>query len=174
MFTCPQLLTHLRQGDFSHLAPAFAATPPERSLVVRLHQQGCFAGRPEELAEALSCAAFLGEVETAQYLIDAGCPPAGGDLTGLNALHWAANRGQVATTRLLLGLGVDPEIRNSYGGTVLGATVWAARFETKPTHPQVVAMLLEAGARVEEAAFPSGDREIDALLERFGARRAAE
>lgn len=169
--SCPELLTHLRQGDFSLLAPAFLDGPGQRPLVVRLHAAGCFAGHPAELAEALSCAAFLGAVEVAEYLVGVGVAPAGGDRTGLNSLHWAANRAQLATTRLLLQLGVDPETRNSYGGTVLGATVWAALHETKPAHPAVIALLLESGAKVGEAAYPTGDHAIDALLERFGAGR---
>lgn len=51
-----------------------------------------------------------------------------------------------------------------YGGTVLGGTVHAAIHETKPDHPQIIEALIDAGASVDEAGYPSGDSRIDAIL----------
>ena len=51
-------------------------------------------------------------------------------------------------------------------GTVLGGTVWAAVHETKPDHLQIMEALLEAGASVEEAEYPSGDACVDEILRR--------
>lgn len=166
---CDAVRAHLRQGDFSLLAPVFAGDGDGPPPIIRLHRTGCFGGHQGELAEALSCAAFLGAVEATEYLLAVGVPVDGGDATGLNALHWAANRGQVATTALLLRHGAALETRNGYGGTVLGAAVWAACHEPKPGHPAVIVRLLDAGADVREAAYPTGRPALDALLARFGA-----
>jgi hypothetical protein len=87
----------------------------------------------------------------------------------LNAFHWAANRGQVGTVKLLIRHGAPLEVRNSYGGTVLGCAVWSAVHEAKPQHPSIVEALLKAGANVREAEYPSGDAHIDELLRRHGA-----
>ena len=59
---------------------------------------------------------------------------------------------------------------NSYGGTVLGATVWAAVHEPRDDHAAIVAALLSAGADVQKAGYPSGHAAIDALLKHAGAR----
>ena len=133
-------------------------------------RSGCFAEQRDALAEALTCAAFLGALVALEHLLRVGVPPDGGNATGLNALHWAANRGALAATRRLLDAGGDVEMRNSYGGTVLGATVWAAVHEPRESHAAIVASLLSAGADVRAVDYPSGHAEIDALLARAGAR----
>ncbi len=171
-FSCDALMRHLRQGDFSFLAPAFASTDGRVPRVLQLLRDGCFDGRPDELAEALTCAAFLGAGEILEPLLGAGVAPQGGNGTGMDALHWAANRGQSPSVRRLLDAGAALEVRNRFGGTVLGATVWAAVHEPRPTHAAIVEMLLAAGANVREAEYPSGHREVDALLARYGARAA--
>jgi hypothetical protein len=169
---CEDVRAHLRNGDFTFLTPHFSRNGDQEPAIVRLHRTGCFTDHPAELAEALTCACFVGAIDAAEYLIAAGVPPSGGSGTGMNAMHWAANRGQLAAVQLLLRHGAQLETRNAYGGTVLGAAVWAAVHETKPAHIAVIEALLEAGAAVHEAGYPSGDSAIDALLVRFGARNA--
>ena len=51
------------------------------------------------------------------------------------------------------------------GGTVLGTGVWAAIHEAKPDHLQIIEELLDAGADVNEAGFPTRG---------FAGRRATE
>ncbi|MCC7052964.1 MAG: ankyrin repeat domain-containing protein [Gemmatimonadaceae bacterium] len=169
---CDVVLGHLREGSFTILAPVVTSAGHTDSRMVQLYRDGCFAGHAAALAEALTCAAFVGAVETVEYLIGAGVPPDGGRSTGLNAMHWAANRGQTAVVLVLIGAGAALEARNAYGGTVLGAAVWAAVHETKPGHMAVIQSLLEAGAEVREAEYPCGDPAVDALLASFGARVA--
>lgn len=160
----------LQRGDFSLLEPVFTASASETPAVLRWHAQGRFDGHPKELAEALTCACFVGALDVAEYLLAHGVAPMGGDGTGLNAFHWAANRGQLDAVRLLLRRGAPLEIRNAYGGTVLGGAVWAAVHESKPAHLEVIEELLRAQANVAEAEYPTGLPELDALLERYGAR----
>lgn len=160
----------MRQGDFSLLSPAFSAEDAEEPRVLQLLGSGCLDEHRDAVAEALTCAAFLGAMAVLEHLLRLGGRPDGGSATGLNALHWAANRGELAAARRLLDAGADVEARNSYGGTVLGATVWASVHEPRDSHAAIVAVLLRAGADAQEAGYPSGHAEIDALLEQAGAR----
>lgn len=161
----------LQRGDFSLLEPAFTRSGSEEPAIMRWCREGRFDRHPNELAEALTCACFLGALETAEFLLGRGVAAVGGDGTGLNAFHWAANRGQLGSVQLLLRHGAPLEVRNAYGGTVLGGAVWAAVHEPKPAHLAVIEELLRAGADVSEADYPTGNANLDALLARH--RRAA-
>jgi hypothetical protein len=162
------VLVHLRNGDFSLLAPSFASGqgPNARSKIVAWFEQGLFEKHPAESAEALTCACFLGERETAEYLIQKGLDPSGGSGTGMNAVHWAANRGELSTLRLLLDRRVPLEVRNNYGGTVLGQAVWSAVNQPRHGQLEAIAELLRAGADANEIEFPTGNRHVDELLSR--------
>jgi ankyrin repeat protein len=164
-----EALTGLMNGDFTRLAPLFAGADGSSSQLIRWLEAGLFQAQPGALGEGLTCACFNGCVEGAERLLACGLDPSGGAATGLNAFHWAANRGQLEVVRLLLRHGASLEVRNSYQGTVLGCAVWSAVHEPRPAHLAIVEALLEAGAIVSEAAYPSGDAQIDALLRRFGA-----
>lgn len=160
----------LLAGDFSRLAPLFEdAADGSRCPIIQWHEAGLFASEPLALDEAFTCACFNGCAGVAERLLARGVNPAGGAATGLNALHWAANRGQLETVRLLIRHQAPLEARNSYGGTVLGCAVWSAVHETKPDHRRIVEALLDAGARVGEAEHPSGDERIDEILRCHGA-----
>ena len=98
-----------------------------------------------------------------------GGPVAAGAATGLDALHWAANRGQLDAVRLLIRRKAPLETRSMYGGTVLGTAVWSAVNEPRPDHLPIIDELLTAGARLEDAGYPSGHGPVDAVLRRHGA-----
>jgi hypothetical protein len=58
-----------------------------------------------------------------------------------------------------------------HGGTVLGTAVWSAINEPWwPDQLQIIEDLLDAGAHLEGAGYPTGHTDIDALLRRHGAR----
>jgi hypothetical protein len=163
----------LHRGDFSWLAPLFHSGPDGSSAIARWVSEGRFASDPAALNEALACACFLGETGLVESLLDHGADLVAGIGTGLNGFHWAANRGQLPTVRALIARRLPMEIRNSYGGTVLGSTVWASAHEPRPTHLGIIEALLDAGADVRHAAYPSGNDAVDRLLARFGARAEA-
>jgi ankyrin repeat protein len=159
-------LQGLRNGDFSKLEPLFAAesgTPK----ILEWHRQGRFRDEPDAVAEALTCACFLGRVQVAEYLLARGVDPSGGAGTGMNALHWAVNRGQLEAVRLLLQRQAPLETRSMYEGTALGAAVWAAVHEPRSSHLEIIEELLRAGASLSDCEYPSGRQQVDELLNRY-------
>ena len=161
----------LLRGDFSASEPLFTAGPGphDRPAILDWLERGWFAAEPAALAEALACACFLGRDDVATVLLARGVDPAAGNATGLDASHWAANRGQLSTVRLLLAHRAPLEARNRYGGTVLATAVWSAVNEPREHHLAIVEALLTAGADVHAAAFPCGHAGVDEALRRFGA-----
>jgi hypothetical protein len=162
----------LEHGDFSWAAPLLKADSAKgrpKCQLLEWVEQGEFETEPRALAEALSAACFNGYTEVARFLIDRGVDPAAGCATGLNAVHWAANRGQLETVQLLLSRKAPLELRNMYGGTVLGCAVWSAVHEPQPDHVRIIEALLDAGADVAEAEYPSGQDDVDEVLRRYGA-----
>jgi hypothetical protein len=99
-------LEGLHRGDFSRVEPLFddrsgRAGKPQK---IEWHEQLRLRDQPKALAEALTCASFLGRTSVAEYLLKQGVDPSGGAGTGLDALHWPSNRGQLEAVRLLTGL----------------------------------------------------------------------
>jgi hypothetical protein len=168
-----EVVKGLIAGDFSRLAPLFE-TPADRSSpcpIVRWFENGLFADEPKALAEAFSCACFNGCRDAVEHFLSKGLDPNGGMNTGLNAFHWAANRGQLGIIEILIQSKASLETQNSHGGTVLGCAVWSAVHEPRPTHVQIIEALLAAGADVRAADFPTGHDRVDEVLKRY---RAAE
>jgi hypothetical protein len=157
----------LQRGDFSRLAPLFGDVEhPEQAkgLIVEWLDAGAFEGHVEMLAEALTCACWLGQVGVASRLLDAGADPGAGTATGMSALHWAANRGQREAVELLLAHGAPTEQRNMYAGTVLGTAVWSALNEPRGDQLGSIRVLLSAGANAAVVEYPTGHDAVDALL----------
>ena len=162
---------HLRRGDFSFSEPLFADhTASNPCQVAQWLAEGRFRDIPDVFQEAFTCACFLGKTSVVKFLLGEGADAEGGSATGMNALHWAVNRGQLETVQLLLDAGVSLEVRNMYGGTALGTTIWAAIHETRTAHVAIIETLLKAGARVQAVDYPTGIEPIDVMLERYGAR----
>jgi hypothetical protein len=163
-----EVVDGLLAGDFTKLSPLFEKHRSETSApIITWFDQGLFKSRPQALAEAFSCACFNGHLDVVEYLLSKGVDPNGGANTGMNAFHWAANRGQEQVVEMLIRDGADLERRNSYGGTILGCAVWSALHEPKPQHLTIVESLLSAGADVCAAEYPTGDQQVDTVLKRF-------
>lgn len=165
-------LRGFERGDFSRLEPLFDKDPSEgdKCRIVDWYEKKYFDNEQTTLAEAFSCACFLGRTSVAAFLLSRGVDPAAGMGTGLSGFHWAANRGNLDTVKLLIERKAPLEQRNMYGGTVLGCTVWSAINEARPDHIAIIEALLAAGANIEEAGYPTGDERIDEVLRRHGAR----
>lgn len=157
----------LRRGDFSRLELLFVgATDGTEPHVMVWHRQGRFRNVADALAEALTCASFLGHTVVVSYLLAQGVSATAGRATGLDALHWAANRGQLESVRLLLRHGAPLESRNRHGTTVLGTAVWSAINEPRGEQLSIIEMLIEAGARLDAIEYPTGHQAVDAILRR--------
>jgi ankyrin repeat protein len=107
----------------------------------------------------------------AEFLLNQGVDPAAGMGTGLSAFHWAANRGNLDTVKLLIERKAPLEQRNMYDGTVLGCTVWSAVWEPRVDHVAIIEALLDAGANIYEAEYPTGNQPVDEVLKRNGAKQ---
>lgn len=165
-------LQGLEAGDFSRLEPLFNDDSPvdgRPCRIIEWYEAGLFADEPAALAEALTCACFLGRTSVADYLLAQGLDPSAGANTGLDGFHWAANRGQLETVTLLISRKAPLETRSTYGGTVLGTAVWAAINEPRGEQVLIIEALLKAGARLDEAGYPTGDERVDEVLRRHGA-----
>lgn len=160
----------LEAGDFSRLEPMFVDDSTDddrrRCRIIKWYEEGLFADKQKALDEALTCACFLGCTDVAEYFLSKGVNLSAGNGTGLNGFHWAANRGQLNTVMLLIRHNAPLETRNMYGGTVLGATVWAAIHEPKKDHILIIDELIHAGASLNEVDYPTGNAHIDEVLGR--------
>ena len=168
-----EALRVLQGGGFDASAPLFGAGTDlaiDRPRIIEWYDRGLFSDQPQALAEALSCACFLGRTSVAEYLLDHGVDPTAGDGTGMDAFHWAVNRGKLETVRLLIRRKAPLEVRNMHGTTVLGTAVWSIINEPWwPDQLRIIEELLAAGARVEEVGDPTGHEQVDAVLRRHGA-----
>jgi ankyrin repeat protein len=142
--------------------------------------------RQARLGHALAWAAACGEREAVELLLDRGADPRGTDQNRMTALHWAAANKHLEIVKLLLRWKAPLEAKNAWGGTVLGSTGWfvangswfpaahprgeEAR-RTSDSYAEVFETLLQAGADVSVMDARTGDREVDELLGRYGARR---
>src|SRR5215472_17405650 len=162
-------LEGLKRGDFSRLDPLFQSKSGSPPQIIVWVDEGRFRGHDQELFEALTCACFNGRTEVAEYLLNRGIGPSGGAATGLDAIHWAVNRGQLEAVRLLIRHKVPLESRSMYGGTALGTAVWTAIQEPRADHLAIIEELLAAGALVQGAGYPTEKAGIDALLRSYGA-----
>jgi ankyrin repeat protein len=163
-------LQGLHNGDFSRLEALFDdEAGRRRARIIEWHEEGRFRNEPKALAEALTCACFLGRISVATHLLTVGLDSSGGAGTGLNAFHWAVNRGQLESVRLLIRWKAPLEPRSMYGGNVLDTAVWSAINEPRPNHLQIIEELMKAGARLADEPWSTGNAEIDAILKRYNA-----
>jgi hypothetical protein len=98
----------------------------------------------------------------------AGCGSVCGDQNGVEWLSLGRKSRQLDTVNLLLRQDTPLEIKNIYGGTVLGTAVWSAIHEPKPDHIAIIETLISAGARLDTAGFPTGNERVDEVLRRRG------
>ena len=131
------------------------------------------------LERALIWAAALGRTGVVEFLSMQHVNLGAADDQGLTALHWAAVQGHQDVLDVLLRRRAPLEALNVYGGTVLGTAVWAAANRDGVFRPggfvevdyvPVIERLIAAGARIDAVGYPSGNRAVDAVLQRHGAR----
>ena len=123
--------------------------------------------RQVHLGYALTWACTFGHRDVVELLLRKGVDASGQD-DDATALHFAAAYGRLDLVHLLREHGASLETLNSYGGTVLGGTLWYA-FNAPIAgvdYAVVVRDLIAAGARVD--VYPEMKGHVDAVL---GGRR---
>jgi ankyrin repeat protein len=149
----------LEAGDYSWLESLLEKF--ELSLIDLLVSNG----EPQvPMEQAFTWACMLGRTSDARVLLDKGVDPLAGDNTGLNGFHYAVWHGHQDTVKLLLERRVPLEVRNMYGGTVLGCALDGAENRPGSEHVAIIKALLDAGAVVCEGNYPTGNERLDDLL----------
>jgi ankyrin repeat protein len=116
-------------------------------LLLALLAAGAPVDAPTERGEtALAWAVRLEAREVARLLLERGADPNAADLAGQTPLTHAIKGADVALVRLLLEGGADPSGGDSYYSLPLVAAV-----SRKQPRPEVIRVLLEAGARVNDS-----------------------
>jgi hypothetical protein len=112
-----------------------------------------------------------GRKEVVEFLLDKGIDLRTGEHMDETALHLAAHRGQLEMIKLLLDRGAPLEAKNVYGGTVLGQATWSVMHgDPNIDFVPVIEELLAAGAKIEEADYPTGNERVDEVLRRHRAK----
>jgi ankyrin repeat protein len=129
-------------GKLPLLMPA--AEPGKRAAVIRLlagHGMPLEQRDPQGYTPLLN-AAYRGNSEAVQTLLELGAKPDAADHEGFTALHSAAEQGFVKIVELLLAKGAQPDVPNGTDRSALDCAVLTG-------HREVVERLLAAGAKVE-------------------------
>lgn len=114
------------------------------------------AALQRQLEYGFTWACAYGHEAVVRFLLDQGFDPAT-RVDELYGLHWALLGAHAGVIRLLLSRGAPLETRNAYGGTALGAALWAVsnghevnRWPgTGTNYIAIIGILLRAGAVVE-------------------------
>jgi ankyrin repeat protein len=122
----------------------------------------------KQVQRAFLYACTWGQTNVVEYLLDKGVDLDTGGDGGQTPLHCAAIGGQLSTMKLLLKFNPQLELRNMYGGTVLGQTLWsAAHGGNSKVYAEIIETLIAAGANIPPRHVPV-NKPIDDLLRRYG------
>ena len=112
-----------------------------------------------QIEEAFIRACQFGHNSIAEFLLDRGVDSAAQANTGQTGFHYAAHSGQLETVKMLIARNAPLEVKNMYGGTVLGQALWSAYNEPQKDHLLIIDTLIAAGAQID----PDWNKWIDKL-----------
>lgn len=122
----------------------------------------------KQLQSALKHACTWGRLNVVKFLLDKGVDLSRDRGDGQTPLHCAVIGGQLKTVKFLLKQNAPLEVKNIYGGTVLGQTLWSAAHGGDPkVYSSIIKVLIAAGAQVPERHVPV-NKPIDDLLREYG------
>lgn len=145
-----------------------AAGLGELELVEKFIVEGGLARR--ELEEAFWCACKYGHTEVVKCLLKCGLDidaTGGANNTGLML---ASQRGRRDTVEMLLDCGASVELKNDFGGSALGSTMYflANHPVIDADYAGVIELLLDAGSEFNFANKATGDDKVDNMLRKRG------
>jgi ankyrin repeat protein len=118
------------------------------------------------IEQAFIYACQYGHNNICAFLLDQGVDATSQAGIGQTGFHYAAHYGQLETVKMLISRNAPLEVKNMYGGTVLGQALWSAYNEPHKDHIQIVEALIAAGAVIA----PDWNKWIDELRRREGKR----
>jgi ankyrin repeat protein len=125
----------------------------------------------DQLRDGFLWACQFGRNRVVEFLIEHGVDLSAQGRDGQTALHNAIIGAQFETVKLLLKHRAPLEVKNVYGGTVLGQAIWSAmNADTATAYLPVIEALLEAGAKVE----PEMEDALMRLLNRQPGKRSQQ
>ena len=111
-----------------------------------------------------------GEHRVVEFLLAKGIDIAAQDRSGQSGLHWAVIGGHPDIVKLLLRYNPPLELKNVYGGTVLGQALWSAAHGGDPdVYIAILEMLVAHGAMIPKRHVPVNPQ-IDAWLAQHGSQ----
>jgi ankyrin repeat protein len=157
----------------AHLDLAGAAALGQLAIVKSFFPEGDTmrpSANKEQRNEGFIYACQYGHYFVAEFLLDQGVDltaQAGGGQTGL---HRATIGGHVEIVKLLLRYNAPLEVKNMFGGTVLGQALWSAGHGgDRDVYIAILEALVAAGAKVPERHVPV-NAFVDAWMARHGSR----
>jgi ankyrin repeat protein len=118
-----------------------------------------------QMESGFAWACEYGRNDVIEFLLDRGVDLHAGEKIKQTGLHWAVIGGALETVNLLLKRGAPLEAKNVYGGTALGQATWCViNGDRSADYVPIIIALLAAGARLEEADYPTGNERVDDLL----------
>lgn len=122
----------------------------------------------EQMEAGFLYACAYGQAEVVEFLLEQGVDLASHSGDGQTGLHWAVIGGHLDTVRSLLRRNASLEVKNRYGGTVLGQALWsAAHGGDSEIYIEIIETLIAAGAEVPRRHVPV-NRRVDDWLEQHG------
>jgi hypothetical protein len=130
-----------------------------------------------DVQSAFIWACQFGRAAVADFLLKQGADIAYQDGNGMTGLHMAAGGGHLDTVKLLIQRGAPLELKNVWGGTVLGSILWfALNHDPNIDYTPIVEAVIEAGAHIDgdwpewwshiTPLFPASKEPIGELLRR--------
>ncbi len=124
----------------------------------------------KQLKQAFLYACEYGRNSVIEFLIGKGADVEVQGEDGQSGLHWAVIGGHLDTVKLLLRHNPPLEVKNIYGGTVLGQALWSAAHDDDPNrYLAILEALVAAGAKVPERHI-AVNKKVDEWLERHGSQ----
>jgi ankyrin repeat protein len=136
----------LNARDRRGRTPAEMAMKEKRTKLVRfLVDRGAEVG--------IHLAAYLGDVDRVQQLLDSGVGVETKDADGKTALYWTLPGNQVAAARVLLANGADVNVKGN-GNTLLLTALWHG-------YAEMAMLLAGAGARLDVRHSATGETPLE-------------